>query len=615
VVTPGSWALQQLVRYLAELTPGPDAAPDQQRTLRVGMERAAEALDAEVAAVVWDGEVFESLGFGAGPVPVADILAVAEGRAGQLDVTGLGRCPAVTAIVGRQGHLVLGRSGGSWDREEETVVRALGRILGLSLRAVDAVEAERSLRRESERRAREALRDPLTRLPNRALFLDRLERSVRRALRKQSSVGVLFMDMDGFKVVNDTLGHAAGDDLMRLVAGRLSDVIRSADTVARLGGDEFAVLIDDLQGLAAAEGVAERIREAMAAPFPIGGRQVSVGLSIGIAVGPRPGESPDLLLRDADLAMYRAKAEEPGGWRIFVPAMHEELVERLELESELREAVGGGGLRCYYQPIVELRTGEVHGLEALVRWAHPHRGLLAPDAFLGLADRAGLMTALGNWVLEETCRQVSRWQRLFRLPATMAVGVNLATAQLAWSGMAPLVARNIAEWKLDPQRLVLEITETAVMAAEDRAQACLADLRDLGVRIALDDFGTGYSSLSRLRELPVEVLKIDRSFVAGFPTEQKVQVLTANIIRLARELDLVTVAEGVETPDQRQALVRYGCDFAQGYLFAPPLAPEAVDELFAVWPELPAPDVSVTGDRPARESPVPSGQTRPDPIA
>ncbi|HEV2368483.1 MAG TPA: GGDEF domain-containing protein, partial [Acidimicrobiales bacterium] len=340
----GSWALQQMVRYLTELAPGPDVVLDRDRTLHVGMERAAEALEAEVAAVVVDGEVSDSVGFGVDVVPAAQLVAVARGEGSEVDVPGIGPCAAISVPVERTAQLVLARSGEPFDPEELTIVRALGRILTLSLRSVDAVAAERSLRRESEKRAREALRDPLTRLPNRALFLDRLARAVSRARRAGNSVAVLFMDMDGFKVVNDTMGHATGDDLLRAVASRLAHAVRARDTVARLGGDEFAVLMNDVDSVESTFAVAERIREALAPSIHVGGRVVNIGVSIGIAIGPRPDESPDVLLRDADLAMYRAKAEEPGGYRLFVPAMHHDLVELIELETQLRETIGQGGL-------------------------------------------------------------------------------------------------------------------------------------------------------------------------------------------------------------------------------------------------------------------------------
>ena len=594
MTTPGSWALQQMVRYLMELAPGPDAVLDRAHTLRVGMERAAEALEAEVAVVLWEGRPLESIGFGTGQVPIDQVQSVASGESGYIDVPGVGPCAAVGVIVDRTGHLVLARAGDGFDPEELTIVRALGRILTLSLRSVDAVAAERSLRRESERRAREALRDPLTRLPNRALFLDRLDRAVTRATRHGHNVAVLFMDMDGFKLVNDTLGHAAGDDLLRAVGDRLARAVRARDTVARLGGDEFAVLMGEVETVESTFAVAERVREAVAPPFEVAGRPVSIGVSIGIAVGPRPDESPDVLLRDADLAMYRAKAEEPGGYRLFVPSMHRDLVERLELEAELRDTIGQGGLRCAYQPVVDMRTGAVEGVEALVRWQHPARGLLLPGAFLPLAERAGLTAALGNWVIGEACRQMTAWagEQGLRAAQSLSMSVNVSSSQLVWPGLTALVERNLAHHGLSADRLVLEITETAIIADESRALARLGELREVGLRVALDDFGTGYSSLSRLSELPVDVLKIDRSFVSGLPDDRRLRVMTSNIVRLARELDLVPVGEGVETTEERDALLACECHFGQGYYYARPLSPDALAALLTeplILPSAPVP--------------------------
>jgi len=597
MATPGSWALQQMVRYLMELAPGPDVVPDRARTLRVGMERAAEALEAEVAVILWEGRVTESIGFGSHPIPVSDALNVASGEATRLEVPGLGECPAVAVEVDRIGHLILARAGDDFDPEELTIVRALGRILTLSLRSVDAVAAERSLRRESERRAREALRDPLTRLPNRALFLDRLDRAVTRAVRQGHSVAVLFMDMDGFKLVNDTLGHASGDDLLRAVGDRLARAVRARDTVARLGGDEFAVLMGEVESLEATFAVAERVREALSPPFEVAGRPVSIGVSIGIAVGPRPDESPDVLLRDADLAMYRAKAEEPGGYRLFVPSMHRDLVERIELETQLRDTIGQGGLACAYQPVVDMHTGVIEGVEALVRWDHPERGLLLPGSFLPMAERAGMTTALGNWVIGEACRQMTQWGtgEVAAAAGRLQMAVNVSSSQLVWPGLTALIERNLGQWNIESDRLVLEITETAIVADESRALARLNELRELGIRVALDDFGTGYSSLSRLRELPVDILKIDRSFVSGLPDDRRLRVLTSNIVRLAQELDLVPVGEGVETTAERDALLDCNCHLGQGYYYARPLTPAALGALLSEPLVLPVPGLVAVG--------------------
>jgi diguanylate cyclase (GGDEF)-like protein len=574
-----SWITQQLVRYLSELTPGPDQRPNRVVTLRTGAERAAEAVEAEVAGIIWDGRLAVALGFSAREHPAAALRSVVGGDEA-VAIGPLGRCHALAVPVGEGGHLVLARSGDDFDRDERILIRAMGRILALSVRSVDAVTAERSLRRESDRRAREALRDPLTRLPNRTLFLDRLETAATKALRRNRSIAVLFMDLDGFKVVNDTLGHASGDELLQAVAQRVTEATRAADTVARLGGDEFAILVDDLDDDDAATWVAERVQEALHAPFRVSGRDIRIGASIGIALGPDPEEKPHLLLRDADLAMYRAKAETAGGHRVFSLDMRQRLIERIELERELRETIGQGGLACLYQPVVELDEGRLVGVEALVRWRHARRGLMPPAEFLPLAEEAGLIGLLDNWVLEEACRQLSHWRRTYESARDINVAVNISGAQLTWDGLPLFVERNISEWQLPASLLVLEISEGAIVTAATETQMCLADLKSLGIRLALDDFGTGYSSLGRLRDMPVDIMKIDRSFVTGIDRDPRRSLLTANIIRLSHELAIDVVAEGIETSEEDDALRSMGCTYGQGFHYGRPAPAAALDRLF-----------------------------------
>jgi diguanylate cyclase (GGDEF)-like protein len=574
-----NWITQQLVRYLSALAPGPDDRPSRSATLRAGAERAAEAVEAEVGAVVWEGRVAVSLGFGPSGYSLAAIRAVIAGSTDRLAVTPDGAHYAVAMPVGEAGHLVLARSTDAFNREELILIRALGRILSLSIRSVDAVTAERSLRRESERRAREALRDPLTGLPNRTLFLDRLQTAVAKAERHGRTTAVLFMDLDGFKLVNDTLGHAAGDELLRAVAVRVADATRMGDTVARLGGDEFAVLIDDITTPISAIAVADRILSALVPPFVIGGRQRPVAASIGIALGPCPGEAADVLLRDADLAMYRAKSERNGGWRLFSPEMRDELVNRLELEHELRSSIGEGGLVCLYQPIVSLVDGRLTGLESLVRWLHPHRGLLSPAEFLPLAEETGLISQVDEWVMDETCRQMSRWRSLYRPALDLNAAVNLSGERLAAGGLAEHVARKLDDWSLPAERLVLEISEGAIFSAGSGAEMSLLELAELGSRLALDDFGTGYSSLGRLRDLRVDILKIDRSFVTGVDADARLSALTRNMVRLSRDLGLDVVAEGIETAAEEEFLRRAGCTYAQGYRFSRPVPGESIEAL------------------------------------
>ena len=594
-----SWITQQLVRYLSELTPGPDQRPNRMVTLRTGAERAAEAVEAEVVGIIWDGRLAVALGFSAKEHPAAALRSVVGGDE-SVAIGPLGRCHALAVPVGEGGHLVLARSGDDFDRDERILIRAMGRILALSVRSVDAVTAERSLRRESDRRAREALRDPLTGLPNRTLFLDRLETAAAKALRRSRSIAVLFMDLDGFKVVNDTLGHASGDELLQSVAQRVTEATRAADTVARLGGDEFAILVDDLEEDDSATWVAERVQDALQAPFRVSGRDIRIGASIGIALGPDPEEQPHLLLRDADLAMYRAKAEATGGHRVFSLDMRQRLIERIELERELRDTIGQGGLACLYQPVVELDSGLLVGLEALVRWRHPRRGLMPPAEFLPLAEEAGLIGLLDNWVLEEACRQLSHWRRTYESARDVNLAVNLSGAQLTWDGLPLLVERNISEWQLPASLLVLEISEGAIVSSATETQMCLADLKGLGIRLALDDFGTGYSSLGRLRDMPVDIMKIDRSFVTGIDRDPRRSLLTTNIIRLAHELAIDVVAEGIETTEEDDALRSMGCTYGQGFHYGRPAPAASLDRLF-----------SQAGSRAVRLEPVATGDRWP----
>ncbi|MHB1446734.1 MAG: putative bifunctional diguanylate cyclase/phosphodiesterase [Acidimicrobiales bacterium] len=573
------WVAQQLVRYLSELTPSPDRRPTRSSTLQIGAERAAEAVEAEFAAVVWQDKLVVDVGFGPKDKPSALLAPILAGSTGAMEISGL-TFHAAAVAVGETGRLVVARSTEPFDQEELQLLRGLGRILGLSLRSVDALVAERSLRRESERRARESLRDPLTGLPNRTLFLDRLETAAAKAQRRSSSIAVLFMDLDGFKLVNDTLGHATGDELLRAVAARLAEATRSGDTVARLGGDEFAVLVDDLADRHQAEAVAAHLLAAFRPAFSVAGRDLHVSTSIGIALGPSPQGSPGLMLRDADLAMYRAKGARAGGYRIFSEDMRQELVERIELEKDLRSGIDDGELTVVYQPVIELADHRLRGLEALVRWRHPTRGLLSPDEFLPTADEAGLMGAIDTWVLEEACRQMAAWRSDFHVSLEMQVGVNLSGDQLSRAGLAQSIQARLDRHRLPATAMILEISETAIFGAGSRADASIKSLADLGMLVALDDFGIGYSSLSRLRELPVRSLKLDRSLVAGVNLDHRLQAVFKGIVNLARDLAIEIVAEGVETPGEDAFIRSTGCAHAQGYRYGRPMPAEALEARF-----------------------------------
>ena len=418
----------------------------------------------------------------------------------------------------------------------------------------------------------QAFHDTLTGLPNRALLADRLGQVLARRERRSEDAAVLFLDIDRLKWVNDSLGHAAGDQLLVDVAGRLQGVLRPGDTVARFGGDEFVVLCDDLSHPGEAVYVAERLREALATPFHLGGREICLTASIGIALASTSThDTPDALLRDADAAMYRAKERGRDRVELFDDHMRSRAMARLETESTLRRAIDQGQLRVHYQPVIELATGRATGLEALVRWQHPERGLVPPGEFIPLAEETGLIVGLGRFVLEEACRQAARWNGRCPDRPPLTVSVNLSAHQLHTRGLRELVAEVLQQTRLQPELLCLEITETALVEDADISRAALDSLKDLGVTLAVDDFGTGYSSLLYLRRFAVDVLKIDRSFVVGLGTSAEDTAIVSGVVGLAQALGLQAVAEGVETPEQVVLLKGLGCALAQGYHWSEPL--------------------------------------------
>jgi diguanylate cyclase (GGDEF)-like protein len=427
----------------------------------------------------------------------------------------------------------------------------------------------------------QALQDALTGLPNRALFMNRLELALARARRRESKVAVLFMDLNNFKFVNDSLGHEAGDQLLVAVCNRVQPCLRSEDTIARLGGDEFALLIEDVKYPSEPAYLAERIVEELRAPFAVGGQLVFVTASIGIAIGDSRQNPPEHLLREADLAMYRAKEEGKARHRVFNPDMKAETTERLRLENDLRWVLGRNELRVLYQPVVHLGTGRVIGMEALVRWEHPDRGVILPGEFVPLAEEIGLIIPIGRWVLREACRQARKWQERYPADPPLSMGVNLSTRQLRDSDLIEDIEGLLRETGLDPQYLILEITESAVLGEEENRISTLQRLQALGVRFALDDFGTGYSSLSYLKRLPVSLLKIDRLFVERIGQDAEDEVPVSGIVYVASGLGLSVLAEGVETPEQLTRVKSLGCELAQGHYFSEPLSSEAAGELLA----------------------------------
>jgi diguanylate cyclase (GGDEF)-like protein len=427
-------------------------------------------------------------------------------------------------------------------------------------------------RKELESQLRHAaLYDPLTGLPNRTLFLDRLRVTMTRASRHPDHrFAVLFLDLDGFKLVNDSLGHLLGDALLSSVAERISADLRPSDTASRFGGDEFAILLDDIIAPHNPVAVAERLQDRLARPFHVGGHEIFVTASIGIASSSTGYQSAEDVLRDADTAMYRAKATEKGTHAIFDSGMHTRAVSRMRVEAEFRQAIDGGQLRLHYQPIVAIRTGRTLAFEALVRWEHPTRGLLGPAEFLPIAEETGLIVPMGRWILKEACRQIAEWKRA-GAPADLRVSVNVSNKQFWHGGLLEDVQECLREADLEPRNIALEITETVVMHNADLAERMLMDLHENGFALHIDDFGTGYSSLQALHRFPIEALKVDRSFVWGLGTDPRSTELVRTIAMMARNLGVDVIAEGIETEDQRRRVERLGCAYGQGYLFSRPV--------------------------------------------
>jgi|GEM_PF-928684 len=522
------------------------------------------------------------LGYGFGQLVGTPVLDLVHPDARDQVATQMARPPAPPAPPAQVETLVR-KSDGRWCLAETTISNLLNEesVGGLLLTTRDI-----SKRRALEEQLRhQALHDPLTNLANRILFMDRLSHAVDRATRDPETLAVLLLDLDGFKQVNDSLGHGAGDELLTEVAKRMLDAVRPGDTVARMGGDEFAVLLEKTREEAPTV-VAQRVLNKLRAPVLIGGKPLVVQGSIGVAAGSTAERSAEELLRNADLAMYEAKSRGKGAFASFVPAMHSAMLRRVEIETDLRRAINQGELLLYYQPLVGLPHGRVTGAEALVRWAHPERGLVLPGEFIPVAEESDLVLALGRVVLNEACRQARRIADLLPEGATHTMAVNVSSQQLTSQWLIREVHEAITEAGIDPSWLLLEITEGAMMGELKPILATLRGLKEMGVQLAIDDFGTGWSSLSRLASFPVDKLKVDQSFISTVKSRDEDAPIAAAVVAMARSLHLSTVAEGVETLDQLALVDQLGCREIQGFLFSKPVPQEEYEAFLRSCPDM-----------------------------
>lgn len=479
---------------------------------------------------------------------------------------------------------------GSWRSIEACVTNLLEdpAVAAMVFNSHDVTER----RMFEEQLQRQAFYDPLTGLPNRSLLLDRIEHALARTKRGGHRVAVAFLDLDRFKVVNDSLGHAAGDRLLVNVAHRLLDAVRAEDTVARLGGDEFVVLIEDVADLSEVAAIARRVIDIFQTPVAVDDHEAFVATSIGVALSGERGEAIDSgeLLRNADIALYRAKGEGRGRFVIFDPSMNVFSAERLSLESDLQRAVERGELRLAFQPEVDLRTGKITGLEALARWEHPRRGLIAPGDFIPIAEETGLIVQIGQWVLEEACRQARAWRDQALTSEPLTIAVNLSARQFQQAGLVEHLECVLADTDIEPAQLRLEITESVLVQEAGAARATLQRVKDLGVQIAIDDFGIGYSSLAYLTRLLADTLKVDRSFVAAIGRDEQSFAIVAAVASLAHALGMSVTAEGIETARQLELVRASGCDHGQGYHFSKPVSAAVVETLVSAPGFPPNPD-------------------------
>lgn len=466
---------------------------------------------------------------------------------------------------------------GPWNENDRALMQEFAAMatteLGLRHLLAEREIRERQLRHDS-------LHDALTGLPNRAYFMRRLADATDRSRRMGDSLfAVVFLDLDDFKLINDSMGHHVGDEVIVAVARRLEECVRGGDIVARLGGDEFAILLERVNDARDTAIVAERVQQALRAEFNIGGFDHRVTASIGVALSSSANERPEYLLRSADMAMYRAKNAGRNRFEMFDRAMHAEALARLQIENELRRAVDNEHFLLHYQPIVSLATGRIEMVEALIRWRHPERGIVAPAEFVGIAEETGLIIPMGRWALREACAQIQQWQNELGWEERLGLSVNLSVKQFGQVDLVRMVAATLKDTGLAASSLHLEITESAIISQSHPAVNIIHDLRALGVAIHLDDFGTGYSSLSYLHRIPLDAIKIDRAFTSAIDSENLSREVVRAILGLVRAVGVDAVAEGVTSETQVEVLRDLGCEYAQGYLFSRPLPPDEMRDL------------------------------------
>jgi diguanylate cyclase (GGDEF)-like protein len=567
------------------LRTGPDTAAYSTRR-RLGEElEVMVPVDLDLFDAFWDKVIFRRQ-----PVLLPRPIG-ASGDRGYLAERGI-KDAVIAPLVGPDGvvgvMVVANRFGdvSTFDEQDLKLLETLAHHVSVSLENGRLEDSLTELTALKEELRHQAFHDSLTKLPNRTLFIERVAYALARRDRSRRAMAVLFLDLDDFKTINDSLGHNAGDQVLVTVAERLHDCLRPTDTVARLGGDEFGILLEDMADPSHALVAAQRVLDALAAPADLDGREVSIRGSLGITLDGH-GDEADTLLRNADVAMYMAKRRGKGRYQLFESSMHTEMVKRLELTAQMRRAVRNGEFSLRYQPIVNLETGRIDGVEALVRWDHPQRGELAPEEFIPLAEETGLIVPLGWEVLREACARAKFWQEAngsARGPLT--VSVNLSPKQLLEPNLVKEVARSLSEAGLEPESLMLEITEDVLMQEAEGTLLRLHELKEQGVRLAIDDFGTGYSSLSYLERFPVDMLKIAKPFVDGLANGSGKSPLVEAVIKLGSALGLQTVAEGIERQDQLDRLRTLQCEQGQGYYFAKPLDGDRFEALLAGVPRV-----------------------------